>query len=591
MGQQKTKQEQPKVIFTDLREHQQRLQACGGFIKTLLAREGPESSASALLTEFMALKENGVEVVSFVRQMVISRAVADLAAQHDFPALLNEVDFKKEDSTYGFKDLGKDAATSLQKKVLMETVWTYAKIEGDKGNKDCTKVACALGRLRSFVSSIPATGFVLDSAFSAEIDNFRAVLHAHLLEDPTEIARVEKVKETMVLAKTGPFHKCLTVYCTGISSRVQADKFFEAIHADKGHCHALRDLLIHGQAVEGTKLALKDFHDVNKHNVVDGVHVPASVQARVSDMSKKYFVITSKASPLFKKQNKDHLDIVAALLVSVANMMIAAAEAIFNMRVNTLADQIIHLLGEDASPMTEEQTQALDASLHAALEKCTVVPDSELAVVNDIAGPDKHKTYLKGAAAARGSLLTLHKSISFIVSLWATETDFESKMRIDLFDSLRALCAMVPEENALHRVSSSLQQQFSKEVRDHLASSLKRVGPFVDAVMEKKEAKDVIAASLRKNALQRVDSDVQDDHMQDHIAMLDDKARLARENLAFTGMDSEIEIGEQVVPIRLAVLLPQICRASRACHTLASPPKNAELPEHLESTLDCLKDS
>ena len=77
-----------------------------------------------------------------------------------------------------------------------------------------------------------------------------------------------------------------------------------------------------------------------------------------------------------------------------------------------------------------------------------------------------------------------------------------------------------------------------------MASSLQRVEPFVKAVMEQKASTEVIAAVVRKTAPHRGDSDVQDEFMQDNIATLDDKTRLARDNLDFAGMDEDIDIGD-----------------------------------------------
>ena len=126
-------------------------------------------------------------------------------------------------------------------------------------------------------------------------------------------------------------------------------------------------------------------------------------------------------------------------------------------------------------------------------------------------------------------------------------------------------------------------------MRDHLLSSLQRIEPFVAAVMdEKKSATEVISAAARKGDLKKVDSDLELET--DSMASLDDKARMAQECLNFTGMSLPMLIGKQEVPMPLAVLLPQLYRASRACEAISKPPEDIELPEHLEFTLGYLRD-
>ena len=581
-------------IFSELRSYQQRLQACGDFVVALLAQEGPASSAESLLREYTIVKSKGVEVVPFVRQMVISRGVAALAARGEFETIMGEVDHRKK-GEFGFNELGKEEAASLQRKVILETVWSFAKVEGEKNNKACTKVSEALEKLRTFVSSIPQREFILDAEIQTEVDKFRTVLFCHKLEDANKITDAEKLKESMLQNKSGAFHKCLTVYATGITARTQADKFFETIHSDKGHFYSLQEII--GQVGILQNLQVSDFvYHAKGGTALGGVMLPPMLQSRILDVSKKYKAITATASGLFNTHNKESLDKVSAFLLQCAGYLIEAAEFVFNSRVKTFAHSVQMCWDDckDDKPLTAERADGLLAALRAACERLTVVPDSELAVLKDLAGPEKHKEYIDGAATTTATCAMLQKSMSFVPLIIAAEPDFKSDAGMQLFDSLEALC-QISKPTRLHgstpllQVKSTLELRFSTCLRDHLLSSLQRIEPFVAAVMdEKKSATEVISAAARKGDLKKVDSDLELET--DSMASLDDKARMAQECLNFTGMSLPMLIGKQEVPMPIAVLLPQLYRASRACEAISKPPEDIELPEHLEFTLGYLRD-
>ena len=213
-------------------------------------------------------------------------------------------------------------------------------------------------------------------------------------------------------------------------------------------------------------------------------------------------------------------------------------------------------------------------------------------MLKDLAGPEKHKEYIDGAATTTATCAMLQKSMSFVPLIIAAEPDFKSDAGMQLFDSLEALCQISKPtrlSTPLLQVKSTLELRFSTCLRDHLLSSLQRIEPFVAAVMdEKKSATEVTSATARKGDLKKVDSDLEFET--DSMASLDDKARMAQECLNFTGMSLPMLIGKQEVPMPIAVLLPQLYRASRACEAISKAPEDIELPEHLESTLGYLRD-
>ena len=101
----------------------------------------------------------------------------------------------------------------------------------------------ALIDLRDFYKTIPkADAFIMDETFKKELKSFGLDLFASELTDENEIAAAEQAKDAMVSNKSSIFNKTITVYAAGIAVRMEADKFFESIHADKGYATTLLEI-------------------------------------------------------------------------------------------------------------------------------------------------------------------------------------------------------------------------------------------------------------------------------------------------------------------------------------------------------------
>ena len=214
------------TVFTELRQHQRQLSIVSSFVGALIAQDGPKASAEELHEAFTHARGAGIEVTSFVSQMVIARAAKLSTAKKEWQDSWNEIDFTK-DSRYGFNKVGMDEGKALQKRLIFETITSFAKIEPDRSKKElCTKVAESLTGLRGFFRTIPLVdNFIMDDVFKKELKSLKCVSFATELTDEEGIRAAERAKEAIMTSKTGIFHKCITVYATGIAFRIEADIF------------------------------------------------------------------------------------------------------------------------------------------------------------------------------------------------------------------------------------------------------------------------------------------------------------------------------------------------------------------------------
>lgn len=139
------------------------------------------------------------------------------------------------DLPFGIKRLAAEDAAALQRRCIVDHILRFARTENSKNEKDSKQVAEAVDSLRSFVGQVMGDRYILDFPLKAETEKLHKVLMAPTLTDQDEIQQAERARDELVAAKDSLFNKVITVFATGIAARTEADKFFERIHADKGH--------------------------------------------------------------------------------------------------------------------------------------------------------------------------------------------------------------------------------------------------------------------------------------------------------------------------------------------------------------------
>ena len=466
---------------------------------------GELSTADALQTEYTAAKAGGIDLVNFVNTMIVARAVKENFDKQEWAPMLTKL--QHSDGGYQcFKDLSKDDAAALQKRLLLEHILGFAKVEPDKAKKaECTKVEEALGNMRRLVHAVDITGdFIMDSQFKEEFEGFRSVLFASQETDETKIANAERYKDMIMQKKDHLFHKCLSVFATGIAARVQADKCWSQIHQDSARAITLNEIC--AQVKRSKDPGLQDFILLNTTTGEPiGIRLPQ--EAWVLDTGKKFLAIPSEATEVFKEKHQANMGIVKGFLDKTQKNLEDAFLHVFEAAVEKATTQT-----EDALEKHVNNADNMQGNLSKVWTPVEVLQDSTLAVVKDIGGKDQYEQCIRKAESLRTHLTKMKSSVSFLVQLFSkdSQADFLSQQCRDCMDGLEGLqnvCQATGCKLAVKQLTDIVQKHFARGLRAFMALELISMAGFVKALTEERPAEEIFGLAAQRVRLKKKQSE------------------------------------------------------------------------------------
>ena len=344
-------------------------------------------------------------MVNFINSMIVARAVKDNFNRDEWTPMLTKLSYA-EGGYQCFKDMSRDDATALQKRLLMEHILGFAKVEHDRAKKaECNKVEEALGNMRRLLQAIDLTGdFIMDSQFKDELQGFRSVLFARDETDDTRIATAERCKDMIMQKKNHIFHKCLSVFATGIAARVEAETCWSQIHSDSARGITLNEICAQVQRSKEP-----GFMDLILKNTITaepiGIRLPQ--EAWVLDMGKKFFAISSQATSVLFEKHRTKMGIVKGFLDKTQKHFEDAFLHVFDAAV-----KIATVETKDVLQKHVNNADNMQGNLSKVWTPVEVLQDSTLAAVKDIGGKDQYEQCI-GKAEHLRTLLTKIKSIFF----------------------------------------------------------------------------------------------------------------------------------------------------------------------------------
>lgn len=149
-------------------------------------------------------------------------------------------------SAPGLHEFMEDDARDLQKRLMNKIIFELCRsedVQADKGAVQCHDVKeAAIRNLILFIDGC-MKGRVLDAAYSAEAKKLKYLAMAPNLADESDIAEAEQASFELNSNRQASFHKCITLFSTGMHLNQLAADFFLQRKNDEAHGASLTTLV------------------------------------------------------------------------------------------------------------------------------------------------------------------------------------------------------------------------------------------------------------------------------------------------------------------------------------------------------------
>ncbi|CAK0798742.1 unnamed protein product, partial [Prorocentrum cordatum] len=557
-------------VFTQLRENQRFLRVVTGLVTSLQATQGELVSAEMLMSEYTKVKEAKVDVTDYILEVVVTRAAKAAGQEKDWDRLVDILN-PTSSNDHGLPIVALDDRAALQKRILLEYVLGFAKVEPDKTKPtECTKVADAMAGMGALLSKVPVATevgenpFILDAAFKDDLEKFTLLLRAPALEDGELLTRAEVARDGLVANKQGAFYKAVTLYSTGMAARVEAEKVFERRHADKANSVILQELVAKVDALATAAANVASFTVVTK---VNGQSTPSGVKlphhSDIADVYKKFTGITSTCSSVFTKVSKGDLARVEQLLGRFVVSAREASKAVRDSRAAAAAKVATPIFnnafGEEGDVTRVEE----------AIGGLTCVPAKDMAFLAGIGGTEAAKAYEEDVAKFDAAAADLKAGVPWLQNLSQNNVDILDGKGKKFLAALTLLAEWLAGATEFNAFQQAVVAKVVEGVRARLTSGLSTISGFVTAMSKSVEDVDVasITTSLVDAAVPKAlvkaasDEDAQDSDQLGKVAAF------AVQCASFAGMSADITVGDGAVAFPVCCASPQLYKACRAART------------------------
>lgn len=450
-------------LHTDLGELDQKLMSLGALVVSLQATSGAEASAEQLRSAGEACRACGIIVSHHVDRVVLSRALCQAAQAKDFTKCVRLLDVADEKELLSIRGLTHDDAAVIQRRVLVDQVIIFAKVEPDRTiGASCNRVPCALDSLRRLLEAIPlargkddehAPRHILDDELHQQLLKLKAVLFVRCSTDEGGISLAEKARGELMKETSCLFHKVIANFHTGVQARVEADAFFEQVKADAGRAFVLAEL---GKSLGRLKIPGVEGCIGTSSGIPSTVCCPSA--AIWVDMNNKLTVMTTKGSAMFLQKHKTDIASLRALQSNLVAGLVGAAEAIFASSAGRVASAVDSIMRKRLSGSVIKA-----ASFDSAFAKFLVFSEEDMAVAKQVASPGCFADYSQQAAELTTAISVIKASTVWVQQLTAGASDCEflaSPEGAKFLTALHTLRASSPEGGPLAKMCNEFIEEY-----------------------------------------------------------------------------------------------------------------------------------